>query len=96
LGALVETIADVISGRIATSPALPEPPEAGKRAVEELIPQIRTLLPHVRNPRWIAYRLLEGDYRLRQALLSGELAALSPAAHDSMRAISRPAVNADC
>jgi ferrous iron transport protein B len=77
LGELVETIAAVISGRITTSPKLPEPPEAAKRAVEALVPQICALLPRVRSPRWIAYRLIEGDYRLRQALLSGELATLS-------------------
>jgi GTP-binding protein len=67
----------VISGRIMTSPRLPEPPTKAKHAVEILLPRIRALLPHLRNARWIAYRLIEGDYRLRQALISGELAALS-------------------
>jgi ferrous iron transport protein B len=88
LGELVETIAGVISGRLATLPRLPEPPEAARRAVEELVPQIRALLPHARNARWIAYRLIEGDYRLRQALLSGELAALSAGKLERLRAAS--------
>jgi GTP-binding protein len=83
LGQLVTTIAGVISGRIKTSPRLPEPPPVARQAVEELVPQIRALLPNVRNARWIAYRLLEGDYRLRQALISGELAA--PLEHDLAR-----------
>ena len=37
---------------------------------------MRALYPGLRNPRWIAYRLIEGDYRIRQALMSGELASL--------------------
>jgi ferrous iron transport protein B len=85
LGELVASIAGVIDGRIATAPQLPDPPETARSAVDQLVSRIRALLPHVRNPRWIAYRLLEGDYRLRQALLSGELAALSAARMDGLQ-----------
>ena len=73
---LVTTIAGVIRGDIATAPKLPEPPEAARALVDELVPKIQALYPGLTNPRWIAYRLIEGDYRIRQALLSGELAAL--------------------
>jgi GTP-binding protein len=76
LGELVSTIAGVIDGRIKTAPKLPEPPPAVKSAVDELVPKIQALFPGLRNARWIAYRLIEGDYPLRQALISGELAAL--------------------
>jgi ferrous iron transport protein B len=74
---LVATIAGVISGRIATKPNLPDPPPIAKDAVDKLVSRLLALMPALRNPRWIAYRLIEGDYRIRQALLTGELAALA-------------------
>jgi ferrous iron transport protein B len=76
LGELVRTVADVVGGRIATSPRLPAPPAGAQGLVDELVPAIEKLYPGLHSPRWIAYRLIEGDYRIRQALLSGELAAL--------------------
>jgi ferrous iron transport protein B len=76
LAVLVRTVADVVHGRIQTSPRLPAPPTAAKSLVDELVPKICALYPSLRNARWIAYRLIEGDYRIRQSLLSGELAAL--------------------
>jgi ferrous iron transport protein B len=82
---LVRTIAGVIEGRIPTAPKLPAPPMAAKGVVDELIPQIQALYPALRNARWIAYRLIEGDYRIRQALISGELASLG---HDLGGALS--------
>ena len=76
LGELVSTISGVIDGRIKTAPKLPAPPPAVKSAVDELVPKIQALFPGLRNARWIAYRLIEGDYPLRQALISGQFAAL--------------------
>jgi ferrous iron transport protein B len=76
LGELVESIAGVVDGHIGTAPKLPPPPAAAMRLVDELVPRIRVLFPALRNARWIAYRLIEGDSRIRQALVSGELAAL--------------------
>lgn len=76
LDRLVEAIAGVAQGRIPTSPRTPEPPASATGLIEDLVPRIRALYPGLQNARWIAYRLIEGDYRIRQALLSGELAAL--------------------
>jgi ferrous iron transport protein B len=76
LADLVGTIAGVIDGRIATAPRVATAPEAAKGLVDELVLAIAALHPGLRNPRWIAYRIIEGDYRIRQALKSGELAAL--------------------
>lgn len=76
LAELLSTIAGVIEGRMATSPRLPAAPEPAKGLVDELVLAIRTLYPGLQNARWIAYRLIEGDYKIRQALKSGELAAL--------------------
>ena len=33
--------------------------------------------PGIPNARWIAMRLLDGDYRVQEAMLSGELAAIA-------------------
>jgi hypothetical protein len=40
------------------------------------MPMIEELAPGLPCSRWVAYRLLDGDHRIRQALLSGELADL--------------------
>ncbi len=39
-----------------------------------------SVAPGLPNARWIAIRLLDGDYRVRQALLSGELAGIATSA----------------
>ena len=75
----------MIDGRIETTPKLPAPPLAVKSAVDELVPKVQALLPGVRNARWIAYRLIEGDYPLRQALISGQFAALVSDEINSLR-----------
>jgi len=74
---LVATIAEVVQGRTITTPNIPAPPAAAMALVDDLVPRIRALYPGLRNARWIAYRLIEGDYRIRKALLSGELAGLA-------------------
>jgi ferrous iron transport protein B len=92
LGELVRTIAAVIDGRLKTSPKLPAPPAAAKGLIDELVPRIRALFPGLSNPRWIAYRLIEGDYRIRQAMMSGELAALGRNAKEPSSAEPREMV----
>jgi ferrous iron transport protein B len=53
-----------------------EPPEI-KRSVAVLIEQIKTLYPDLPNARWVALRLLDGDERIAQALVKGELGDLN-------------------
>jgi ferrous iron transport protein B len=38
--------------------------------------QIEQLYPGIPNARWLAIRLLDGDDRVQQAMLNGELADL--------------------
>jgi ferrous iron transport protein B len=76
LGELVRTAAEVIAGEISTKPRRPKNPPEVERAVTELAPLIEQLAPGLPNARWIALRLLDGDHKVRQALLSGEMASL--------------------
>ncbi len=73
---LVRVVADVISGEIRTKPVRPKTPEEVGAAVNELVPMIEQLAPGLPNARWVAFRLLDGDHKVRQALLSGELAGI--------------------
>jgi GTP-binding protein len=74
---LLATIDQVIRGEIATKPHRVKGTPEFQRAVEELASQIQRFSPELLNPRWIAIRLLDGDSRIEQALLSGELVELA-------------------
>jgi len=76
---LLMTMEQVISGAIKTRPRRVQGTPEFQRAVDELSPQIQRLLPQVANPRWLAIRLLDGDSRVQEALLSGELIELAGA-----------------
>jgi len=73
---LVQTVAEVISGAVTTKPVRPKHPPELERAVDELVPLIEQSAPGLPNARWVALRLLDGDHKVRQALLSGELSDL--------------------
>ena len=73
---LVQTIADLISGAVISKPVHPSHPPELESAVDELVPLIEQSAPGLPNARWVALRLLDGDHKVRQALLSGELADL--------------------
>lgn len=74
---LASTVAAVISGEIQTSPLRVEHPAQVSDAIEGLVPLIDELLPGLPNARWVALRLLDGDHRVQEALLSGELAEVA-------------------
>lgn len=76
---LLMTMHQVISGEIHTRPRRVQGTPEFQRAVDELAPQIQRLMPDVANPRWLAIRLLDGDSRVQEALLSGELIELAGA-----------------
>ena len=73
LGLLMRTVADIIHGDIKTSPRRISGNNQMRRAVDELTPMLEKAYPGLPNVRWIAMRLLDGDYRVRQALEKGEL-----------------------
>ena len=73
---LLSTVADVIKGEIETKPIRVEGTPEFQRAVTELVPMIEEIAPGIPNARWLAIRLLDGDAKVQQALMSGELAGL--------------------
>jgi ferrous iron transport protein B len=73
---LLSTVDQLVRGEIHTRPRRIQGTPQFQRAVDELTPKIRQLIPELPQPRWIAIRLLDGDHRVQQALLSGELREL--------------------
>lgn len=73
LGLLMRTVAEVILGDVKTSPRRIAGNSGMNQAVDELAPMLEEAYPGLLNARWIAMRLLDGDYRVRQALEKGEL-----------------------
>ncbi len=76
LQTLLTTISDVISGQIQTRPLRVQGTPEVQQAVSELSQQIEKLYPGTPNARWLAIRLLDGDARVQQAILDGEIATL--------------------
>jgi ferrous iron transport protein B len=74
---LVETVWRVAEGELLPEPRLAEPPPQLAGALDELTPLAAAAAPDTETPRWIAYRLLDGDHRVREALSRGELAVES-------------------
>jgi len=70
---LLSTVADVIEGEIVTKPKRVEGTPEFQRAVSELVPMIEEMSPGIPNARWLAIRLLDGDSKVQQALMNGEL-----------------------
>lgn len=83
LDLLVQTIADMASGCIASKPHRIQhlSPDL-QQAVSKLAKQIETVFPGVPNARWVALRLLDGDERIAQAIAQGELGDLSAGIED--------------
>jgi ferrous iron transport protein B len=71
--ALLSAVAEVIQGSIVTKPIRVGGTPEFQKAVNELVPMIEQAAPGVPNARWLAIRLLDGDAKVQQALMSGEL-----------------------
>jgi len=71
---LITTIAEVANGNIVCKPhRIKNVPENISKAVKKLSEEIKEQFPTIPNSRWIAFRLLEGDTHVIDALKSGEL-----------------------
>jgi ferrous iron transport protein B len=74
---LLQNIHQVATGEFVCKPQrLKSVPTKLMRAAEELSGKILEQFPGLPNARWVAFRLLEGDQRMIDAVRTGELAAL--------------------
>ena len=86
---LIQTVADVIEGKLATAPHRVQGTREYQRTVSELLTLIDQLAPGLPNARWVAMRLLEGDLRVRHALENGELLTIAERQREAVRRFSR-------
>jgi ferrous iron transport protein B len=71
---LITTISEVAHGTIKCKPhRIKNVPEHINNAVKKLTIEIEKQFPKIPNSRWIAFRLLEGDTHIINALRNGEL-----------------------
>jgi len=70
---LIQTISEIANGTIVCKPhRIKNVPENIEKAVKTLTAKIEKEFPSIPNSRWIAFRLLEGDAHIINALKSGE------------------------
>ncbi len=71
---LIQTVGEIASGKIVCKPRkIKNVPKKILDAVTKLSAEIEAEFPEIPNSRWIAFRLLEGDNRIIEALKTGEL-----------------------
>lgn len=71
---LIQVINEVATGRIVCKPhRIKNVPKNIQTAVDQLSTEILKKFPTIPNSRWIAFRLLEGDNHIIEALQTGEL-----------------------
>lgn len=71
---LIQTISEVANGTIVCKPhRIKNVPPNIEKAVKTLSTEIEKEFPGISNSRWIAFRLLEGDSQIIEALKTGEL-----------------------
>ena len=74
---LLQTIHEVASGKITCKPhRVKNLNETIENAVKELSKALEVQYPGLPNSRWVAFRLLEGDQRITEAVESNELMEL--------------------
>ena len=71
---LIQTITEVANGNIICKPhRIKNVPPNIENAVKVLAEKVENEFPGISNSRWIAFRLLEGDTQIIEALKSGKL-----------------------
>ncbi|QDU57997.1 ferrous iron transport protein B [Aeoliella mucimassa] len=78
LDTLVEAIHGVANGSIPSNPVRMETWSQGlDLAIKQLTERLDVAYPHLPNGQWVALRLLDGDERVAQSVVSGELLDLA-------------------
>ncbi len=82
---LLTAIDDVATGQYICKPhRVKNVSKPVKKALDELVVEIKKRFPGLHNARWVALRLLEGDRRIGEAVESGELGDLTRLQHDQI------------
>jgi ferrous iron transport protein B len=75
---LLQAVHDVATGHTVSKPyRVQKEPANIQMAANQLVSQITLLYPELPNARWVALRLLDGDERIAEALLKGDLGYLN-------------------
>jgi ferrous iron transport protein B len=75
---LLQAIFDVATGAYVCRPhRIKSGTPALRRAIDRLTEKIAAEFPNLPNARWVAFRLLEGDPRIVEAVKSGELESIA-------------------
>lgn len=74
---LIQVVSDLASGQIKTNPKRIHLDPVLENTVNQLVNEIVKFFPKLKNPRWIALRLLDGDPRIYRAFETGEIEHLS-------------------
>lgn len=89
LGDILGAIRDIVGDQVVVQPKRVQAQPALEAAIRDLLPLIEQAAPGMPNPRWVAIRLLDGDLRIREALLSGELNDIAARQRQAVRGFSR-------
>jgi len=72
---LIKTISELANGKIQCKPRIIKNiPKDIENSVHKLSESIKKEYPNISNSRWIAFRLLEGDTQIIEALKTGKIA----------------------
>ncbi len=75
---LLQAINEVATGQVVCQPhRIQNRSLSLKGPLSQLVEQIQSLFPDLPNARWVALRLLDGDSRIVEAVLEGELGKLT-------------------
>ena len=75
---LLQAISEVAKGDVIGKPyRVKYQSPALEKAIKQLTTQIQSLYPDLPNAQWVALRLLDGDKRIGEAVMNGELGDLS-------------------
>ena len=73
LSDLIGAVGEMAAGTTETSPRRIRPTGAVQNALDRIVPLVEGAYRGLPNARWVSMRLLDGDYAVRQSLLSGEI-----------------------
>lgn len=73
---VMQAVDAVVTGQVTLTPHRLHPPDTVTQAIATLTPQLEAAYPGLTATRWVAMRLLDGDYTVRKAVESGTLARM--------------------